>query len=154
MRQFERFYSALGRFSFDMLSANFDIFSIKLTSLLNYGGINIASCSKTILKRHINQSSGSKFLKNPTQNSNSAVIQTSNLQDVLLSTDVYPNLVNLENVLYSYNDIEALLTVDVNTQLLNELSTKVFDNTLLFNTSIYSVLINLTLLNIERTNRL
>jgi hypothetical protein len=147
MRQFERFYGTLGRFQFDAFSTNFNIFSVKLNSILNRNGINIASCSKKILKRHINQSYGSEFLKNPTKNSNSAVMQTSSLQSLILSSDIYPNLVNLENTLYPYNDITVSQVVETHTELLNKITTNILRNTLVFNTTIYSLLINLTLFN-------
>jgi hypothetical protein len=148
-KQFERFYSALGRFQFDAFSANFSIFSIKLGSVANYNGINIASCSKNILKRHIKQCQGSEFLKNPTKNSNSAVIQTSSLQNINLSSEVYPNLINLENSLYPYGDITSSAINDTHVQLLNKLTLDSFQSVLTLNTTIYSILINLTLLSIK-----
>jgi hypothetical protein len=149
MRQFERFYSTLGRFQFDAFSTNFNIFSVKLNSILNRNGINIASCSKTILKRHINQSYGSEFLKNPTKNSNSAILQTTSLQSLILSSDIYPNLVNLENTLYPYGDITTSQVVETHNELLNKITADIFRSTLVLNTSIYSLLINLTLFNIK-----
>jgi hypothetical protein len=150
MRQFERFYSALGRFQFDAFSPNFNIFSIKLSSILNHNGINILSCSKKILGRHINQSSGSAFLKNPTKHTNSAIVQASSPQDFELSTEIYPNLVNLNNSLFPYGDISTLVTPETHTQLLDSLAAGIFHSTLLTNRTVYSVLINLTLFNTQR----
>lgn len=154
MRQFERFYSALGRFQFDAFSPNFSVFSIKLSSILNHNGINIISCSTKILGRHINQSIGAEFLKNPTKNTNSAILQASSLQDFELSTEIYPNLVNLNNSLFHYGDIADLATLENHTQLLDSLAVSVVDSTLSINKSVYSLLINLTLFNIQRVHRL
>jgi hypothetical protein len=154
MRQFERFYSALGRFQFEAFSSNFDIFSIKLNSILNHNGINIISCSKKALGRHVNQSIGAMFLKNPTKNTNSATIQASSLQDISLSNEIYPNLVNLENSLFPYGDIGSSALASTHTQSLNDLTGSIFHNTLQINSSIYSVLISLTVFNTHHTNRL
>jgi hypothetical protein len=154
MRQFERFYSALGRFQFDAFSSNVSVFSLKLSSILNYNGINITSCSKNILARHINQSRGAGFLKNPTKNNNSAIVQASCLQDITLSTDIYPNLVNINNSFYPYSDIITHTTAEAHKQLIDTLTTSIFHTTLLTNTTMYSLLINLTLFNIKCTNTL
>jgi len=152
MRQFERFYGALGRFQFDTFSANVDIFAIKLDSILNHNGINIISCSKKILGRHINQSSGSAFLKNPTKNTNSAIIQATSLKDVTLSTDVYPNLINLDNSFFPYGDITISSASDSHIQLLDSITADVLKNTLLINSSIYSIITHLTVFNTQRVN--
>jgi hypothetical protein len=153
MRQFERFYSALGRFQFDTFSSNFDIFSIKLNSILNHNGINIVSCSKKVLEKHTNQSYGAGFLKNPTKNTNSAVIQVSSLRDISLSTDIYPNLVNLENSLFPYDDIAMSSVTNSHVQSLDMLTSNILSNTLQVNSSIYSLLISLTLLNTQGVGR-
>jgi len=152
MRQFERFYSALGRFQFAAFSPNFDIFSIKLDTVLNHNGINIISCSKKILGRHINQSHGAAFLKNPTKNTNSAIIQATSLKDITLSTDVYPNLVNLDNLHFPYGDIIASSAADSHAQSLSTLTVNTFDSTLLMSSSVYALLIHLTIFNIQRTD--
>ena len=152
MRQFERFYSALGRFQFSAFSASVHIFSLKLNTVLNFNGINIASCAKNILGRHVNQSGGSAFLKNPTKNTNSATLQASSLQDLTLSADVYPNLVNLDNSLFPYTDITVTSFNELHTQTLNTLTHSILRNVLLTNTSLYSVLTNLTTLNTHRIN--
>jgi hypothetical protein len=150
MRQFERFYSSLGRFQFDTFSPNFDIFSIKLNSILNHNGINIASCSKKVLGKHISQSQGAEFLKNPTKNTNSAIIQVSSLKDISLSTDIYPNLTNLENSLFPYGDITTATVIASNEQLLSTLTEGILSNTLQINNSIYSLLVSLTLFNTQQ----
>jgi hypothetical protein len=152
MRQFERFYSALGRFQFDTFSSNFDIFSIKLSSILNCNGINIISCSKKVLGRHINQSCGSAFLKNPTKNTNSAIIQTTSLKDITLSIDVYPNLINLDNSLFPYSDITVSSAHDSHAQLLEAVTVSALNSTLLINSSVYALLIHLTIFNTQRPN--
>ena len=152
MRQFERFYSALGRFQFNAFSPNFDIFSIKLNSILNHNGINMASCSKRVLGRYLNQSNGADFLKNPTKNTNSAMIQATSLQDITLSTDVYPNLVNLDNLLFPYGDITISSSADSHTQLLDALTISTLNSTSLMNSTIYKLLIHLTILNTQQTN--
>ena len=154
MRQFERFYSALGRFQFDAFSPNFNVFSMKLGAVLNYNGINILSCSKKVLGRHINQSCGASFLKNPTKNTNSAIVQVSNLHDLSLSTEVYPNLVNLNNLLYPYGDISISSVADTHTETLNTLTAGILRSTLLTTSTVYSLLINLTVFNTQRTNHL
>ena len=153
MRQFERFYSALGRFQLDAFSSNFDVFSMRLSAIVNYNGINILSCSKKILGRYINQSHGAAFLKNPTKNTNSAIVQVSNVQDLSLSSEVYPNLVNLDNLLYPYGDMNASSKADSHTQMLTTLTTSVLHSTTLTNTTVYSLLIHLTILNTQRVSQ-
>ena len=150
MRQFERFYSALGRFQFSAFSSNFNVFAIKLSTLLNHNGVNILSCSQGILGRYINQSEGAKFLKNPTKHTNSSIIQTTSLQDMTLSVDVYPNLVVLDNSLFPYGDITESSLHDSHSQLLATLTTNVLNSTLLMSSTIYVLLTQLTILNTQR----
>lgn len=147
MRQFERFYSSLGRFPLDVFSTNFSVFSLRVSMLTNRNGINIASCAKTLLSRHINNSYDASFLKNPTKNTNSAIVQLSNLADVTSSLEIYPNLVNLENMLYPYGDMLTSLSDNQNLDVVTRLNADVLRTSLQISTSVYSVLILLTLLN-------
>lgn len=108
-RQFERFYNSLGKFPISAFTSDTSVFLLKHGSILNKNGINIISCSKSVLMKHINYSSGAQFLLNPTKNTNSAIIQANTAEDLTLSLEVYPNLVNLDNLLYSYEEM-AILT--------------------------------------------
>ena len=73
MRQFERFFSALTRFNINAYSSDVGVFQTKLHELSNKDGINIVSCSKTPLTRHINYSAGASFLINSTKNTNTSI---------------------------------------------------------------------------------
>jgi hypothetical protein len=147
MRQFERFYSALGRFQVNAFSPNFSVFNANLNNILNHNGINIISCSKKILGRHINQSYGSAFLKNPTKNNNSAIIQTTQIHNIELSTEVYPNLINLDNLFYPYGDVSTSLLATPHVQVLSNLTVGTSQSMLLTHSTIYSLLIKLTMFN-------
>jgi hypothetical protein len=149
MRQFERFYSALGRFQINTFSSDVNVYLINLHNISNCNGINIISCSKKMLGKHINQSQGASFLKNPTKNTNSAMIQTTQLLDVALSTNVYPNIVNLENSLYPYDDASPFAQADSHLQVLKSLTVGTSQSTILISTTVYKLLINITLLNIS-----
>lgn len=149
-RQFERFYSALGRFTFNVFSADVNVFYTKLSTISNFDGINIVSCSKTTTGRHINYSPGANFLKNPLKNTNSTLIQTSNTGSIVTSIELYPNLVNLDNLLYAYDELDTLTTQDTYTRLYQTLGSVIFSNNVQFQLDVYLVLSKLTIFNTTR----
>lgn len=154
MRQFERFYSGLGRFQFEAFSSNFEVFSVKLHSISNYNGVNIISCAKNVLGKHTNQSTSALFLKNPTKYANTTSIQLINLQDISASSEIYPNLVNFENSLFPYGDMETYPFTHLHTQILDHLTNSTCDHVLQINKSVYSILVKLSVFNVCNVHRL
>lgn len=151
-RQFERFYNSLGKFPISAFTSDTSVFLLKHGSILNKNGINIISCSKSVLMKHINYSSGAQFLLNPTKNTNSAIIQANTAEDLTLSLEVYPNLVNLDNLLYSYEEMAILTKPQHNVDFINNLNQLMFKNTTHIVTTAYNILVLSTLTNVNRSN--
>ena len=102
--------------------------------------------------KHINYSSGAQFLLNPTKNTNSAIIQANTAEDLTLSLEVYPNLVNLDNLLYSYEEMAILTKPQHNVDFINNLNQLMFKNTTHIVTTAYNILVLSTLTNVNRSN--
>ena len=150
MRQFERFYSATGRFCITAFSCNVDVFNLKLITIANKDGINILSCSKATLMKHINSSKGANFLINPTKNSNSTMVQALNPKALQQSSEIYPNLVTLDQLLYSYEDMVSFTHPGTNElDLLDLINVGATNNIISSHSSIYSILILLSLFNTQ-----
>ena len=144
MRQFERFFNALTRFKINSFSADVSVFHVKLKDVSNKDGINIISCSNTPLKRYMNYSNGSSFLTNPIKNTNNVLVQTLSAANLAESSEVYPNLILLESHTYSYDDLTIVSPSDIS------LDNQANQNTLSITSSIYSILVLLTLFNANR----
>ena len=152
MRQFERFYSALTRFSINAYSSDVSVFNLRLQELSNMNGINIVSCSKTPLRRHINYAAGASFLINPTRSTNSAIVQTLAPSNLTESTEVFPNVVMIEDQSYSYDDMAELTVIASCQKQASSIESCLFQPVNVIGTTIYSTLILLTLLNTNRGN--
>lgn len=150
LRQFERFYSALGRFNVSAYSSDVNVFFLKLPTLLNKNGINILTCSRSVLNKHINYTDKAVFLRNHTQHARSAYVQTSNHTDVLSSLEIYPSIINIESSFYSPDELKLALSRNEITNQLTYLESNVFNHSLNIVLSSYNVLILLTLLNTNR----
>ena len=144
MRQFERFFNALTHFKINSFSADVSVFHVKLKDVSNKDGINIISCSNTPLKRYMNYSNGSSFLTNPIKNTNNVLVQTLSAANLAESSEVYPNLILLESHTYSYDDLTIVSPSDIS------LDNQANQNTLSITSSIYSILVLLTLFNANR----
>lgn len=151
MRQFERFYSALTRFKINAYSADASIFHLRLQDLSNLDGINVVSCSKTPLRRHINYASSASFLINPTRSTNSAFVQTLEPSSLVNSTEVYPSVVYLDNHSYSYDDMSEVDSMSLCQQRAASIRECLLQPISSINTTLYSTLILLTLFNTNRT---
>lgn len=150
MRQFERFFSGLTRFTINSFSADVSVFKLKVKELNNWGGINILSCSQTPITRYLKYSQGSSFLVNPTKNTNNTLIQTSSINSLSNSLEVFPNLMVLENHTYSYTDDSTLETIVSSATLESTLSSPVLSTTNSITSSVYSIVVILTLFNVHR----
>jgi hypothetical protein len=147
-RQFERFYSALGRFQTSAFSAHADVFHIRLSELSNLEGINVVSCSRPILNKHLNYSSGAGFLTNPTKFTNPTMVQVLKPAALAKSTEIYANVINFDNSLYCYDSVNATLdNSDYINELNSNLNSMILTHSIQIITPIYCVLIQLTLLN-------
>ena len=151
MRQFERFFSGLARFNLNTLASDVYVFNAKLKELSNKAGINILSCSKTPLKRYINYTKDAKFLLNPTKHTNSSVVQTTTSEALSQSAEIFPSLTVLDDHHYSYTE---LAVADSNSKLgrIVRPDTFVMPQTTSITSSIYSILVALTLFNTNRSN--
>ena len=150
MRQFERFYSALSRFNINAYSSDVSVFNLRLQELSNVNGINIVSCSKTPLRRHVNYTKNASFLVNPTKNTNSAIVQTLQPLNLTTSTEVFPNVITLENHSYSYDDLTMIAGSPTYHEQAASIGGCLFQPASSINSSLYSVLVSLTLLNTNR----
>jgi hypothetical protein len=149
-KQFERFYAAMGRFSITAYSADAHVFHVKLPDLLNQNGINILSCSKTSLRKHLNYSQGANFMLNTTKNTNSAMVQALDAPSLALSSDVFPGAINFESSLYCYEGVNdfSLETIP-HTDFIAGLDSVLFENAVENALTLYSTLILLTWFNIK-----
>ena len=150
MRQFERFYSALSRFNINAYSSDASVFSLRLHELSNSSGINIVSCSKTPLRRHVNYAPNASFLINPTKHTNSAIVQTLAPENLTTSTEIFPNVITLENHSYSYDDLTMIANDPTYHSQAVPIRDCLFQPVNLINTSLYSTLVLLTLFNTNR----
>lgn len=150
MRQFERFYSALTRFKINAYSADASIFHLRLQDISNLGGINVVSCSKTPLRRHINYSSSASFLINPTRGTNSSFVQTLEPASLTDSTEVYPSVIWLDNHSYSYDEMSEAGSIALCQQQATSVRECLIQPVSSINTTLYSILILLTLFNTNR----
>jgi len=149
-KQFERFYAAMGRFSVTAYSADAHVFHVKLPDVVNKNGINILSCSKTALRKHLNYSQGANFMINTTKNTNSAMLQALDASSLALSSNVFPGAIKFENSLYCYEGVnEFSLETVPRVDFIAELDSVLFENVLESTNTIYSTLILLTLFNIK-----
>jgi len=149
-RQFERFYAAMGRFMVSATSSEAGVFHTCLSTLTNMNGVNMLSCSRTPLRKHLKYSSGASFMLSSIKNTNSAMIQTLDSESLALSTEVFPGAINWDNLLYCYegvNDFQTNMNPYIN--FLGDIELLSFQNTLEINRAIYSMLILLTLFNIN-----
>ena len=150
-RQFERFYSSLGRFQISAFSSHVDVFHVRISELSHRNGINVLSCSRPILNKHINYSVGAAFLRNPTSHTNPTMVQVLSPTDLIQSSEVYPNVINFENSLYCPVSVEQTLSTEATQiQMLQNLDNALFNSTNQFALPLYQVLIHLTLLNVNR----
>ena len=150
MRQFERFFSGLTRFTINSFSADVSVFKLKVKELNNQGGINILSCSQTPITRYLKYSQGASFLLNPTKNTNNTLIQTSSADSLSNSLEVFPNLMVLENHTYSYTDASTLETIVSSSTLESTLTPSVLSTTNSITSSVYSIVVVLALFNVHR----
>lgn len=111
MRQFERFFSSLSQTGFRAFSADVNVFMMKISEVFNRSGLNISSCTSTQLNRYVSKSKSMPHLLNPTQNTNNAVVRSSNLSTLFDSHEVFPNLLQTEGLTYYLNgtNIESIL---------------------------------------------
>ena len=140
MRQFERFFSTLTRFTLCAFSADVSVFKLKLSELSNKSGINVASCSKAQIIRYTGQSSKALFLSNPTSYTNNSIVQSNSLEHLSSSNEVFPNLVSLEGDTFFLSEE---LPMTSNKQLLIKPSLSI-------ESSLYQTLVLLTLFNTSR----
>ena len=140
MRQFERFFSTLTRFSICTFSADVSVFMQKLPEITNKLGVNIASCSNSQLGRYEKRSQKASFLSNPTNYTNNSMVQLTSLENLPSSSEVFPNLISAEGSAFFIGD---KLPTTSNRQLLIKPSISI-------ETSIYQMLTLLTLFNVHR----
>jgi hypothetical protein len=150
MRQFERFYSAAGRFSFTTSSVDPSVFFLKLPVVVNKNGLNIFSCSRAVLDKHLNKTQTSLFLINYAKNSRSSSIQTNDVSSILMSNDIYPSVINLDSNYYSPDDLVSILEKKSDYFFLQNLVNSLLKHPVNITTTIYQILILLTLFNSQR----
>lgn len=140
MRQFERFFNSITRFTFCAFSPDVSVFLLKLPEISNKSGINVASCTKSQLVRYLNQSPQARYLYNPTKYTNNATVQSMSLKNLTDSNEVYPNLTSLEGDTFFLGE-QLPLTTSKSILLTPSLS---------FESSLYQTMILLTLFNLKR----
>lgn len=150
MRQFERFFSGLTRFSLNTFSADVSVFNAKLKELSNKDGINIITCSQTPLKRYVKFTNGSHFLINPTKYTNNSIVQTNVPSALSQSTEVFPNVTILDNHSYTNYDLSSMSDPSSKLRSLTCIDNLATTPAISISASVYSVTILLTLFNIHR----
>jgi hypothetical protein len=141
----------MGCFPVSAFSAHADVFHIRLPELENRGGINILSCSRPILNKHLNYSLGSSFLKNPTASTNPAMVQTLTPSNLVESSEVYVNVINFENSLYCPESVNNSTThAAVYRDLLSGLDELSLKQSMCSLVPLYQTLIHLTLFNLQQ----
>jgi len=149
MRQFERFYSSLGQFKVSAYATESSVFNIRLFALTNKNGINLLSCSKPVLYKHINSLKNSEFLINYSNHSRSSFIQTNSIENITQSLEIFPNVIKFDSSFYSPDEINSLTNNNESAILLKSLDAITFNHSLILSTNLYHILILLTLYNIK-----
>jgi len=96
MRQFERFFNSVTRFHVSAFTSDISIFLLKLSEVSNKLGINVISCSSAQLRRYASFSTKNALLSNPTHNTLNTIVQSTSLDNINSSSEVFTNLITFE----------------------------------------------------------
>jgi hypothetical protein len=142
-KQFVRFYQSLGLFNVQSYSATTLLITKKFSEIVSDQGFNTFACSKSLLKTFLLKGQASKYYINPLLNSQSDGLTTRAAANLSLIENINPGLINHDNLLYPYNTQTP--QTDDYVALFSTLNDDIFNRTLHSVTTIYTILILLTL---------
>jgi len=132
-------------------SSRADVFRSRLFTLQSRHGINITSCSSRVINR-VSRLYGPKnpILRNFTSNTNGELIQALEASYLCESTEVFPNVVLCDELLYSYHDIAEKNQLYY--PLLGITDELVLKSTMQYLVSVKQILVLMSLVNLKRTS--
>jgi hypothetical protein len=143
-KQFVRFYQSLGLFNVQAYSATTSLITKKFSEIISDRGFNTFSCSRSLLNTFTQKGQSSKYYVNPLLNSRSDGLTTRVATDLSLIENINPGLINHDGLLYPYNS-DTPTPGDYLT-LYNNINSNIFNKTLHYLTTTYTIMILLTLL--------
>ena len=115
MRQFERFFGAITRFTVSAFTSDVSIFLLKLNDVSNKQGLNVLSCSKKQVLRYSGFSTKNNLMRSPTKNTINTMVQSSSIEDVNNSLEVFPSLTSFDGNTFALENQPLDLCHSINT---------------------------------------
>ena len=108
MRQFERYYSGLGRFPASAYASPVEVFYTRLSHTTKHNNANIISCSTNILNRYITKYPNNPAFIDSVFHSRNAHLQSLSATHMKELEPLFPNVVKYDELLYAYSEVADL----------------------------------------------